>query len=91
MDDGVVELSTRSLAGSYVAGMQIGKQFNYEFIRESKERRGHRRQYGRGYDYIFLYRVLELLAPALSAERPSPAPQRSALSLSVALTTGPDE
>ena len=79
MDDGVVEPSTRLLAGSYVAGMQIGKQFNYEFIRESKERRGHRRQCGRGYGSITntsFRAVLELLAPALN---------------SVALTTGPDE
>jgi hypothetical protein len=41
MNDGVVELSTRALARSYVAGMQIGKEFNYEFIRKSEEGKGH--------------------------------------------------
>jgi hypothetical protein len=39
MDDGVVELSTRPLTRSYVAGMQIGEELNYEFIRKSKEGR----------------------------------------------------
>jgi len=52
MNDGIIELSTRTLACSYVAGMQIGKEFNYEFIRKSKEGRGHRRWCGRRHDPI---------------------------------------